>query len=173
MSFEEAINFIFKWEGGLSDHPDDPGGITKYGISIRFAGSIGLDINDDDRTTAADIRNLSRSRAKLIYKEHFWQEAHCNELPSGLAFANLDAAVNMGVRRATMFLQMAVGTRSDGIYGPNTRAAVQRADADDALWHMIFRRNYFYGRLNKFDTFGKGWLRRSAQCHHEALKASR
>lgn len=170
MSFEQAVEFVLKWEGGFSDHPDDPGGITNYGISIKFAGSINLDITGDDRTTAADIRNLTRGQAKQIYREHFWQKAECDQLPDGVALAVFDAAVNMGVRRSTMFLQMAAGSRPDGIWGPNTRRAVNRSDPIDLLFEAIARRNRFYGRLGKFDTFGLGWMRRSADCHQTAAK---
>lgn len=168
MAFKDAVEFVLKWEGGLVDHPSDPGGITNHGISIRFAGSIGLDINADGETTAADIRGLSRNRAKLIYKEYFWQAAECDQLPCGVDLAVFDAAVNMGVRRSMMFLQMAAGSRPDGIWGPNTKRAVFKTDREDLLFEAIARRNRFYGKLEKFDVFGLGWMRRSADCHQTA-----
>ena len=33
--FHRCIDPILAEEGGLSNHPDDPGGLTKYGISQR------------------------------------------------------------------------------------------------------------------------------------------
>lgn len=34
--FSRAQSFTAQWEGGLSEHPADPGGITKYGVSLRW-----------------------------------------------------------------------------------------------------------------------------------------
>ena len=173
MSFEDAVEFVLKWEGGLSDHPNDPGGITNYGISIKFAGSIKFDITGDNKTTAADIRNLTRPRAKQIYKDHFWLAANCDQMPEGINLAVFDAAVNMGVRRAIMFLQMSVRTKPDGIWGPNTRAALESANRFSTLWEYQARRNRFYGKIRNFDTFGLGWMRRSADCHQTAARLLR
>ena len=35
-AFERAHAFTARWEGGLVDHPDDPGGITNHGVSFRW-----------------------------------------------------------------------------------------------------------------------------------------
>lgn len=34
--FAQAHQFTAQWEGGLTDHPSDPGGITHYGVSLRW-----------------------------------------------------------------------------------------------------------------------------------------
>ena len=34
--FDTAHTFTARWEGGLTDHPADPGGLTKYGVSLRW-----------------------------------------------------------------------------------------------------------------------------------------
>lgn len=34
--FTYAHQFTAQWEGGLSDHPADPGGITNHGVSLRW-----------------------------------------------------------------------------------------------------------------------------------------
>lgn len=168
--FAPAIDFVLRQEGGLVDHPNDPGGLTRYGISIRFAGSIGLDIDGDGRTTRADIIGLTREQAVEIYREHFWQPIHGPDLPAPLAFAALDAAVNVGVRRSSMFLQMALGARPDGAVGPRTLAAARaKNDLAGALDEMIARRQHFYGRLPTFSSFGLGWSRRAVACHRAAF----
>jgi len=41
-SFEAAHAFTARWEGGLVDHPDDPGGVTNFGVSLRFLQAQGL-----------------------------------------------------------------------------------------------------------------------------------
>ncbi len=37
--FSTAHDYMMKNEGGLSENPADPGGVTNYGISLRFAKS--------------------------------------------------------------------------------------------------------------------------------------
>jgi lysozyme family protein len=53
------------------------------------------------------------------------------DLTPRLAFAVFDPAVDNGLSRAVRFLQSAVGASQDGAYGPATKAAVERAVADD------------------------------------------
>ena len=44
--FDKAFELVIGHEGGLVDHPADPGGLTKYGISKRAYPNL-------------DIRNLT------------------------------------------------------------------------------------------------------------------
>ena len=38
--FEAAHAHVAKWEGGYFDHPNDPGGVTMYGVSLMFLLSL-------------------------------------------------------------------------------------------------------------------------------------
>lgn len=40
--FERAHRFTARWEGGYVCHPDDPGGATNHGISLRFLRGLGI-----------------------------------------------------------------------------------------------------------------------------------
>lgn len=40
--FEAAHAHVAKWEGGYFDHPDDPGGVTMYGVSLMFLKELDL-----------------------------------------------------------------------------------------------------------------------------------
>lgn len=40
-AFQLAHAFTARWEGGLSDHPSDPGGITNHGVSLRWVQDLG------------------------------------------------------------------------------------------------------------------------------------
>ena len=47
-AFNLAHAHVAKWEGGYIDHPNDPGGVTMYGISLMFLKSLGLVDGDID-----------------------------------------------------------------------------------------------------------------------------
>lgn len=80
-----------------------------------------------------DIRNLTRAQAVDIYRRDFWQRVRGDELPREVAFQALDAAVNHGIGNAVRWMQRAAGVADDGVIGPVTLAAVQRAQPADLV----------------------------------------
>lgn len=147
MTFEAAVELIFKHEGGLVEHPSDPGGLTKYGISQRSYPRL-------------DIRNLTKEQAKDIYKRDYWDKIKGDLLPAGISTLVFDSAVNQGTLRATMFLQKALGVEADGIIGPRTVAAASRANLRDFAVKFGAERALHYAKLPTFPIFGRGWMRR-------------
>lgn len=170
LNFAAAFDHVLEQEGGLVDHPDDPGGITNHGISIRLAGSIGLDVDGDGDTDADDIKVLTRDYAATVYREHFWDKCRCDTLPPALAFLVFDTAVNQGPRTAITILQDAVGAVTDGVIGPQTIARARERDGAAAVRDFIAWRALAYARTRKIETFGLGWFRRLAHAHRVALK---
>ena len=43
-------------EGGYVNDPDDPGGPTKYGVTIHTMRRLGLDLTGDGTIDAADVQ---------------------------------------------------------------------------------------------------------------------
>lgn len=109
--FHRCIDIILDEEGGLVDHPKDPGGLTKYGISQRSY-------------PALDIRQLTRADAIAIYQRDYWVRVKGDQLPSGLDLMVVDMAINAGVPRAIRILQRILGVTDDGIIGPFTLRAL-------------------------------------------------
>ena len=103
-NFDEAVKVVLLHEGGLADNPADPGGITNFGISIRFLRDIlrlqisfGVHISIPSPVTADFIRNLKESDAVSIYKACWWDFFHYELINDQTAATKLfDAAVNMG-----------------------------------------------------------------------------
>lgn len=160
------LHTIEEWEGGYVNHPKDPGGETKYGISKRSYPNV-------------DIPNLTKELAINIYYSDFWTPLRCNDvLDDNIVTKLFDTAVNMGKRRAIRILQKALNDTprigedflvTDGIIGPKTLAAVNRLTGyqfDTCLAHMRKRQAQHYKRLaqrnEKLAVFLKGWLRRAA-----------
>lgn len=122
-SFDRALSFVLRWEGGYSNHPADIGGETSSGITSAvydaYRRSIGL--------PARSVRSLESSELHEIYRRNYWDPSGCNLLPSRLVLCHFDWAVNAGVGRAVKTLQQVVGTAADGAIGPNTHAAIAKS----------------------------------------------
>lgn len=158
MTFDEAIDIVLQWEGGYVNHPDDPGGATKYGITKRDYPDI-------------DIALLSRTHAERIYKRDYWDRGRCEAVPVHLRLTYFDMCVHMGHRRAVTIMQSAVNgerttgaIKEDGILGRITLEAIQTLGAD----RLRMGRLKFYGDLlswrpDTYKAFWKGWSRRATE----------
>ena len=168
-NFERALNHVLKYEGGYSDHPSDPGGATKYGITHAVLAQ-----HRGRAVSKADVRALTQKEAAEIYSRRYWDAAHCAALPAGLDLAAFDCAVNQGVGRAARLLQDAAKVKADGIIGARTLAAIAAASPAELLAEFMARRMRAYGQLGSlFRTFGLGWSRRLMATHAEALSLLR
>ena len=178
--FLKAFELLIGHEGGYSNNPDDPGNWTggargqgqlkgtKFGISAASYPQL-------------DIVNLTLTEAEDIYERDYWGKGGCPDCPPRLAFHVFDAAVNNGVGAAVRWLQSAVGAGQDGVYGPQTKAAVERAiarDPDDLdiAAEVHAQRLHFVAGLSTWPTFGRGWSRRLAKvplqaAHHRGAVA--
>jgi len=173
VSYERAVAVILMWEGGGVFHWDkhDSGGATKYGISLKFAGSINLDLDGDGKTTNEDIRALTRRDAVELYRKHFWLKLNCHEMPPGLALMVFDGAVNQGRHTIAKRLQRVVGATEDGIVGKDTLGAMKTwSDFYPKLIDEVAaRRMRRYAQTRNFKRYGLGWCRRLMDVHSKAI----
>jgi lysozyme family protein len=132
---------LLKTEGGFSDSPNDHGGATNYGLSLRFLAQQGaidpalvalVDINHDGVIDVPDIQGMSIATAGAVYYPCFWTPAAAG-LQQDLDAAVFDQTVNDGLTPAVKMLQLAVNAIArgiaplvvDGQIGPATREAVE------------------------------------------------
>lgn len=159
MSFDKAINFTLKWEGGYVNNPHDPGGETKFGISKRSYPN-------------ENIETLTVERAKTLYYRDFWLAGHCDSLPTKTAIVHFDTSVNCGLHGAAKLLQKALNElpdrkavlKVDGIIGTKTLVSIEKSH-DDAIadLYMLNRKEYYYDLVTKNHVLGeflKGWTGR-------------
>lgn len=153
MDFERAFDLLITHEGSFSNHPDDPGGATMYGVTEVVARAEGY---------TGPMRELSLDFAKQVYRKRFWDACRCDQMPDVIRYPLFDAAVNSGPSQAIKWLQVAVGVKADGVIGPITQQTVNVLPAQVTRQKMIGNRLRFMTNLNNWPSFSKGWARRIA-----------
>ena len=166
--FTKAQQFVAKWEGDLSNDKYDAGGITKYGVCLRFLQEIQPD------ATADTVKNLTKEQASEIFKQNFWVKAKCEELLEPIGFILYDTVVNTGIAQGVKFLQRALGIEADGKIGKNTIAKANDCNVKSVVESFLTQREEFYNKIvAKKPTqkcFLKGWLNRVADLRKEVNK---
>jgi lysozyme family protein len=163
-NFDRALARLLAHEGGYVNHPADPGGPTKYGVTLavyRRFGKAGA--------TAADVRAMTFAEAGAIYRARYWNALRCDALPDGVDYAAFDYGVNSGVGRAARVLRRCVGQNSGERVDEATLAAVRRRDARALVAAVCDERLAFLQRLKTWPVFGRGWARRVAEVRSVAL----
>ena len=153
MNFDNAIEHVLKSEGLYSNHPDDSGKATMYGITEAVAREVGY---------RGDMRELPLDLAKRIYKDRYWDSVKADQLPPGIRYAVFDAAVNSGPGQSTKWLQRALGVVDDGVIGPKTLAAANAANPDALRMRLLSQRLRFMAGLTNWPAFSRGWAIRIA-----------
>jgi lysozyme family protein len=167
MIFDKALKHTLEFEGGYVDDPDDPGGATNCGISLRFLILTGkiepYDFDNDGDITPVDIKNLSKNQIATLYREYFWNPLY-EELPERLAIKLFDLSVNMGTKQATLLLQRVLGCRPyDGIYGPKTHRFATHTNKEVCTELVNSAARFYFNLADKRKASRKylyGWLRR-------------
>jgi lysozyme family protein len=163
-SFETALSYVLVHEGGFADHPLDPGGATKFGITLATLAAW------RKRPVArAEVMALDRREAAEIYRARYWNAVRGDELPRGLDHAVFDLAVNSGPARSARLLCRALDLpEKPRISLDIIRAAGERPVAD-VIRRLCAERRAFLQRLAHWPTFGRGWSRRVADVERQAL----
>lgn len=147
--FERAWMFLQRpdIEGGskITADPDDPGGLTKWGISQRAYPNL-------------DIAELKEDDAKALFRRDYWEKCSCTSMPGIVGIALADSAFNQGPKTAIRLLQEALRVDPDGIIGPATLAALHRKTPNDVLNEFLSRRATRYADGNA--KYRRGWFLR-------------
>lgn len=151
MNFDAAFDKLMTFEGGYSNNAADPGGETMWGITARVARAEGF---------IGDMKSMPKETAKAIAKKRYWSPVHCDDLPAAIRYAMFDSAYNSGPAQAVKWLQRAVSVQDDGVIGPMTIDAANRAAS--LLPAVLGLRLDFLTSLPTWGQFGKGWTRRVA-----------
>lgn len=170
----EIIDHILEVEGEeYTNHADDSGGPTKWGIIENVARKSDYE---------GDMRDLPRDVAFSIYRLQYWQ-AICGDemqnLSSSIVKEVADTGVNMGVSRSSKFLQRALNVlnrkgelytdlKVDGNIGPATIEALRLYLNHRSELVMLQALNALQGafyielaeRREKDESFIYGWFKK-------------
>ncbi|WP_171180235.1 holin-associated N-acetylmuramidase [Ruegeria sp. HKCCD8929] len=168
-------------EGGFVNDPDDPGGATKYGVTIHTMRRLGLDLTGDRRVDVADVRSLSQAQAVEIFLDHYFARPRIGEMPGALQASLFDMYVNAGAHAVKilqrLLREMGYELSVDGVIGPQTLRAVRAAAEPDAVAlrdaYGVARRNYYLRLADRRPASRKyartrvggkgGWIRRAEE----------
>lgn len=101
-SIDQLIDALISREGGYSDHPDDQGGATNFGITEAVARAHGYD---------GPMALLPRQEAAAIYRRLYWLRPAFDQVARRaprIAAELFDTGANMGPGVASTFLQRAL-----------------------------------------------------------------
>lgn len=174
-NFDFAIEVILAHEGGLSDDPHDPGGITNFGITIGFMNSLDRTQTYFDHpapTTRDDIKDMPLELAKVIYKYEIWNPGGYGVLRDNIVATKIfDCDVNMGKHWAGVLAQQSANELGavlavDGQLGPHSIAAIDRLDPQLFVAKMCDKMAERYQHIvdarPESAVFLKNWLKRAA-----------
>lgn len=165
-NFLKAMPYILRYEGGYSNHPVDPGGVTLQGVIQRVYDGYRKNHGKPLQHLTRELMNTTawpRERDE-IYRLQYWNQCLADELPSGVDFVVFDGAVNSGPSQSIKWLQRALGNVVvDGVCGQATlRAADAYPDKVKLIKAICDIRRDFLRHLRTYATFGEGWRNRVA-----------
>lgn len=148
---QQIATEILAREGGYVNDPDDPGGVTKFGVTLGTLRRLGVDLDENGITDQRDVRALSREQATDIFLTHYFQRPRIASLPEALHASVFDMYVNAGANALkilqNLLRKMGYDVAVDGAIGPQTaqaaRDAFDRGPAHLADAYAIERRLYY------------------------------
>lgn len=159
--FMKYIEVVLKNEGGdkIVDHPNDPGGLTRWGIAKKFYPDL-------------DIKNLTKNQAIEIYHKDYWNKMNLTGIhDEDLILHLFDMGVNAGIKTAIKMVQRIVDVEADGIIGPETTKAINYFPSVVETYKQERKKYYFDLARRKPDlqVFLAGWLNRIDRTHFNIL----
>jgi lysozyme family protein len=161
MTIRDQVAFVVReFEGGLSDHKADRGGLTIYGLTWAVF------LEERPQGTRAEFLALTPDDViDIMVERYVLKPGYARIVHDEVRLAVIDYAINSNWPQATKSLQRAVGVTADGIFGPQTEYAVNRYPNPDrllrtfaaerlALWVTIFRKR------PSQRTFAPSWCHR-------------
>lgn len=170
--WEPALKLIRVHEGGFANQKGDSGGVTMYGVSLRWLRSLKYDLDRDGDVDKDDVMAVTPALQGELFRQHFWVPCRGDEIvDQSIATKLVDLAVNAGVRAAVRVLQRAINdlggpVNVDGQIGTKTLAAANAVAPRPLVGAFALRQRAFYEDLvegnQELRKFLGGWLKRAS-----------
>jgi lysozyme family protein len=164
-SFDMFLPLLLQFEGGYVDNPNDPGGETNKGITMRTFATCSHALLGID-PTSANLQAMTDAQAGIIYKNNYWNLVQGDSIAlQDLANIVCDFYVNAGTH-ATSLLQtvmngLGANVVVDGSLGPASIQALAALDQPTVYQQYKQGRIAYYQQLGvKYPMFLQGWLNR-------------
>jgi lysozyme family protein len=176
---QAALAFTLPFEGGFVDDPDDHGGATNMGITLRTLKDASARVHghafDKDLDGDIDVDDLklmsTEEVEEVILVEGFWPDT-LDVIDRTLAIKTFDFGFNMGIRSGGKLLQTAVNNLAgrsllaiDGVLGSASAIAINSLDSGKLVSTLIQVAISHYNAIVLRDPtqskFLKGWIRRA------------
>lgn len=158
--FKACLRFVLKWEGGYTNHPNDPGGATNKGITQSVYNSW----RKSKGLPPRDVRHITDAEVEQIYYERYWKPLRADELPAPLDLVVFDSGVNCGIGRAARWLNLSLGLAPNTTVTNETIRALRKANIVDIARKVAKHRETHYITISernpKLKVFLRGWMNR-------------
>ena len=160
ISFDEALKFVLKQEGGYSNHPADKGGATNKGI----IQSVYNRYRRDKNLSVRPVKDIEDREVKEIYETQYWDKIRSQYIKAPLGLVLFDTAVNFGVGGCIRRLQKALNVPVTGSWTQNISDVIHTCDAGKVALSICKMRMEWRNYISQHDTsqkvFLRGWLNR-------------
>ena len=161
---ERLVPHILKFEGGFVDDPDDLGGQTMMGVTLKTYKTY-CRRKGYPQPTVDRLKNLSMEQFTDILKTMYWDACKGDEIVNqSVANAVVDWAWHSGTSTAVKEVQRILGVKDDGVIGNTTLAAINSWSPLPLFGQIKQARVAYIERIcaarpanNKFK---KGWMNR-------------
>lgn len=168
---DKLVPFILKFEGGFVNDPDDLGGETNMGVTLKTY-KLYCRRKGYPEPTVERLKNLSKEAFTDILKTMYWDACKADNIISqSVANAIVDWAWNSGTATAVKEVQKVLGVKADGIIGNITLSAINSYSPLPLFGLIQQARIAYIERIcisrptnNKFK---KGWLNRINSIYYE------
>jgi len=155
---------LFLSEGLFVNDPIDRGGPTNRGITLSTWRKVGYDKDGDFDIDIDDIRLLTTADALLVLEKCYWDRWHADEIKNQKVADILVDWLWCSGKWGIIIPQRILGVPADGIVGPATLKAVNRANPYQLLIQIYNSRVAFILDIIKKDPsqsrFERGWYNR-------------
>ena len=173
---QPLADFILSFEGGYVNHPNDKGGPTNMGVTLKTWQTQGYDKNHDGRIDAKDVKLITKADATAILRRCYWNRWKADGIKDqSIANILVDWVWISGTPGITL-VQAMLGVTADGIVGSRTLKALNSQPPKQFFERIKARRKQYIARIiakhPSQKVFEKGWLRRLDAISYGSLIAN-